>query len=461
MEQTHPRHMRAANATHVDERAGAVRVASRALLVLAAILMPVDGTRFGLVMPFWTPLAPWPLMLYALLNYRELTGVIRRYRGYFLLLVLFVAISALDWATVALYPLPAWISILGVLGALGCLAAIDIATRVEDRRFARALVVVLICAYWTAFAVGVVQFASIHLNLQPLRDALTGLMQREYLSDASSWGGGRPQFLFAEPSYIGMHLFGVLLPLRWLTRETDPRLSRHLSILVSVFSAGSLLMGVGVRIIIDTFVALAIDIAVHTDPSRRESVVRAIRRSVALVAGTGVVALANQRILSIMERGMLVGDGSLSARIAQGFTPLIGGVLQPVRLVLGFGGGNSIVAYRAGLDTAKSVLSGLGKPDMWKWISGFTPETSFTMSAYTSVITEFGLVGFAGLVALVVRDARRALVACKLEGQRNEARHYLWWTVLVAYLYLQFEGYAFCALPLLVWALRTRPLRKM
>ncbi len=89
------------------------------------------------------------------------------------------------------------------------------------------------------------------------------------------------------------------------------------------------------------------------------------------MAGTAVVALANQRILSIMERGMLVGDGSLSARIAQGLTPIIAGVLQPLRLLVGFGAGNSIVAY----------------------------------------------------------------------------------------LYLQFEGYAFYALPLLVWALRTRPLR--
>lgn len=442
-----------------DVRPAALRWASRALLVLAAVLMPVDGTKFGLAMPFWTPLAPWPLMLYVVLNCRELPGVVRRYRGYFLLPALFVALSAIGWATVALYPVPAALSILGVMGALGCLAAIDIASRVEGRRFVRALIVVLVCAYWTAFAVGVAQFASIHLDIKPMRAFLTNLMQREYLSDASAWGGGRPQFLFAEPSYIGMHLFGVLLPLRWLTHQDDPKLSRHLSVLVCVFAAGSLLMGVGVRIIIDTFIALAIDIAVHTDPRRRASVVRAVRRSVALVAGTVVVALANQRILSIMERGMLVGDGSLSARIAQGLTPIIAGVLQPLRLLVGFGAGNSIVAYQTGLDTAKSALSGLGKPSMWSWISKFTPESSFTMSAYTSVITDFGLVGLAVLVALVARDARHARTACLATGQRAEARTYLWWTILVAYLYLQFEGYAFYALPLLIWALRTRPLR--
>ncbi len=225
-----------------DVRPAALRWASRALLVLAAALISVDGTRFGLAIPFWTPFAPWPLMLYVILNCRELPGVVRRYRGYFLLPALFVALSAIGWATIALHPVPAALSILGVMEALGC----------------------------------------------------------------------------------------------------------------------------------------------------------------------------------------LVGDGSLSVRIAQGLTPIIAGVLQPLRLLVGFGAGNSIVAYQAGLDTAKSALSGLGKPSMWIWISRFTPESSFTMSAYTSVITDFGLVGLAALVALVVRDARHARTACLAAGQRAEARTYLW-----------------------------------
>ena len=56
---------------------------------------------------------------------------------------------------------------------------------------------------------------------QPLTDYFSHLMYRQYISDNSVWGGGRPQFLFAEPSYIGMHLFGILLPLMWLMRGRD------------------------------------------------------------------------------------------------------------------------------------------------------------------------------------------------------------------------------------------------
>ena len=62
---------------------------------------------------------------------------------------------------------------------------------------------------------------SIRLHAKPLTDYFSHLMYRQYISDNSVWGGGRPQFLFAEPSYIGMHLFGILLPLMWLMRGRD------------------------------------------------------------------------------------------------------------------------------------------------------------------------------------------------------------------------------------------------
>ena len=59
-------------------------------------------------------------------------------------------------------------------------------------------------------------------------------------------GGGHPQFLFAEPSYIGMHLFGVLLPLMWLMRGYAKRLRN----LIVVYAIGAVLMQAGTRIVL-------------------------------------------------------------------------------------------------------------------------------------------------------------------------------------------------------------------
>jgi hypothetical protein len=76
-------------------------------------------------------------------------------------------------------------------------------------------------------------------------------------------------------------------------------------------------------------------------------------------------------------------------------------------------------------------------------ISGLANPTTdpFTMSGYVSFITEFGLVMLLFLVVLVLG---RAL------ADYNLNRYMLCWLILTAYLYVQFEGYAFYALPLLV-----------
>ena len=43
--------------------------------------------------------------------------------------------------------------------------------------------------------------------------------------------------MFAEPSYIGMHLFGVLLPVFWLTRN------RKIGILIPIFGGCGRFLG--------------------------------------------------------------------------------------------------------------------------------------------------------------------------------------------------------------------------
>lgn len=95
---------------------------------------------------------------------------------------------------------------------------------------------ILIASYWFSFGVGVVQWLSIHLHIKTLTDYFAHLMYRQYINESSVWGGGRPQFLFAEPSYIGMHLFGVLLPLMWLMRGRDRIYAKRLRNLIVVYT---------------------------------------------------------------------------------------------------------------------------------------------------------------------------------------------------------------------------------
>jgi hypothetical protein len=75
------------------------------------------------------------------------------------------------------------------------------------------------------------------------------------------------------------------------------------------------------------------------------------------------------------------------------------------------------------------------------------PTDAFTMSAYVSFITEFGALAMLLLVMLIV-------VSLSVHHAWN--RTTVCWLILVAYLYIQFEAYAFYGLALVVWAVKTR-----
>lgn len=416
----------------------------------ALLLLPVDGTVLGFYMPFWTPISPWLFMVYVLLNRSLLPQVRRRFRTFFLLPVALFALSIVGWVTFAFHILPALWSFLEISGALACLSALEIAIRIKRLDW-RDMIRTLIAVYWVAFAIGVVQFLAIKLDVPLIRDWFSHLMSREYITSDSQWGGDRPQFLFAEPSYIGMHLYGVLLPLMWIMCDHDRIYMKRLRDLIVVFAVGAILMGAGIRIIIDTGVALVITLAMHTDFHNRGQAKRTYEVfGVMFVAGVVIGAL-NSRIRSILMQGPIAGDGSTSSRIAYMLNPFIAGIMNPFYAFVGFGAGN-LSEVEHTVRQSEQLIPGISNPGpTWWWLKTvWRPDSvrtgTITMSAYSSLIGEFGLIGFIALAAVIIRYVRE---------QRPWNRMIVCWLILTAYLYVQFEGYAFYALPLFIWTIGT------
>ena len=300
-------------------------------------------------------------------------------------------------------------------------------------------------------AIGVVQFLAIKLDVPLIRDWFSHLMSREYITSDSQWGGDRPQFLFAEPSYIGMHLYGVLLPLMWIMRDHDRIYMKRLRDLIVVFAVGAILMGAGIRIIIDTGVALVITLAMHTDFHNRGQAKRTYEVfGVMFVAGV-VIGVLNSRIRSILMQGPIAGDGSTSSRIAYMLNPFIAGIMNPFYAFVGFGAGN-LSEVEHTVRQSEQLIPGISNPGpTWWWLKTvWRPDSvrtgTITMSAYSSLIGEFGLIGFIALAAVIIRYVRE---------QRPWNRMIVCWLILTAYLYVQFEGYAFYALPLFIWTIGT------
>lgn len=457
-------------------------------LLLAIAFLPVDGTTLGLYAPFWSPISPALFAVYCLCNWRQLRIAANRYLPMFLLPVACIILSIPGWLKFGIHLNAAFMSITGLLGVLATLGAIALAFDIKRIPW-RTPLRILIASYWVSFGVGVVQWLSIRLHAKPLTDYFSHLMYRQYISDNSVWGGGRPQFLFAEPSYIGMHLFGILLPLMWLMRGRDRIYAKRLRDLIVTYAVGAVLMQAGTRIVIDSVVALLIALVARTDWHDGARRVRGMLQVLGAFALGLLGVLADSRLSAIAENGA-EGDGSFFARIYQSLDPICGLLTHPWTLLTGYGAGNIINAVWAGAAKAGRLLDGLGMNGgaATGFAAGVNADTVWTMCAYTSVIAEYGLIGLAMLVGASMVCMTRGRTVCRggADGASSDELAHgvcvadvadvaggnsgggvagagsgesgVWhktvicWLVLVAYLYIQCENYAFAALPLLVFA---------
>ena len=173
-----------------------------------------------------------------------------------------------------------------------------------------------------------------------------------------------------------------------------------------------------------------------------------IHLNAAFMSITGLLGvLADSRLSSIAENGA-EGDGSFFARIYQSLDPICGLLAHPWTVLTGYGAGNIINAVWTGAKHAGRLLNGLGMNGSAAagFATGMNADTVWTMCVYTSVVAEYGLVG---LVLLVIAS----IVSMTRVFDTAAAEHGVWsktvicWLVLIVYLYIQCENYAFAALP--------------
>lgn len=420
-------------ARHVPPPSPIIRDLTDMVFYAAIAMLPIDGTRIGISLPYWTPISPWLFALYAVLNWRYLRDVFRRYLPFFLFPFVLIAVSTYGWSTIGIHPVQALTSFVSIVLGLCCLASLEIVVW-KKRLSVRRMMTVLVATYWFAFVIGVIQFIALLVNpaWKNVQIYFGELLLRPYVWD-------RPQFLFAEPSYIGMHLFGVLLPTYWLTKD------RRIGILVPVFAIGSSIMGAGTRIVLDSLVALFVWLLVAVN-------FKSIRATMAFLSGlitlgaSGIVSLmVNPRLNSLVTHGLLSGDESMSSRIFHMLAPAWSWKHDLSHVLLGWGAGNISNAVRTGYVGARrwfDLHGGKSNSEIDKLSN--PPVNTFTMSAYVSFITEFGVLCFLCLLLAIV-------VYTTIHHAWN--RMTVCWLLLMAYLFVQFEAYSFYAVPLfLCWA---------
>lgn len=63
------------------------------LMFAAVAMLPFDGTKIGIPLPYWAPISPWLFTLYTIINWRYLRDTAHRFLPFFLFPLLLVLTS--------------------------------------------------------------------------------------------------------------------------------------------------------------------------------------------------------------------------------------------------------------------------------------------------------------------------------------------------------------------------------
>jgi len=257
-----------------------------------------------------------------------------------------------------------------------------------------------------------------------------------------------------------MHLFGVLLPLFWLTRRKD------LLFLIILYAYSALLFGAGVRIILDILIILII-LAILYLPKTKEKLFLPLIFVAFLIFLTSVSAINGrfhkiffgflntspettvdcaleenqdtEECRSLARQSGVNSDGSFASRVFRIKASLFGYTKSPLGFLTGFGLGNSIYPVRLGHAQAKKDYKSTYLKEINDLENPNYHDDSVSYCLYTRIISEFGIFALLLFVFYLILLAKNSKLFFRY--------HYLF---IILYLYLQFESLSFYAIWLFI-----------
>lgn len=375
----------------------------------------------------WAAISPVIFAIYILLNLKRVFRAIVKLKNIILFFVFAVIlgsltaflnnVSLLDYVN-AFIPL-----------ALGAISLFSFYIFYDKKKDLKTVVDLVVIAYAICAVIGFFEYLTIRSGNTAFRDWIGTFMKRNYLLEG---GTGRAQFFFTEPSFIGMHIFGILLPLFWLSRRKD------LLFVIFLFLFESVYFGVGVRVIVDFAVVAMLYFGYLLIIHKKAKFIPLIL----LVLGLGFSYVYNNnlRIQKIVKDG-IYADGSLASRYFRIQSSAIGYTKAPGKTLVGFGLGNAIEPIHLGYDEAASsyTSSFTREVDALDYRKTDFHDDSVAYSLYFRFISEFGLI--MTLIAIIY------LVKITKESRLPQRWLYL---AIILYIYIQFESLGFYALWLFV-----------
>lgn len=392
-------------------------ITDESIFKLAIIMLPFENFFFA-PSKGWAAISPIILFIYMIINYKCVLEYIKNYNKY-IMIGLCVLIVNLFISIFTMFNIKHIVSVMIPI-VLGITLLISFNIYYEKEKNIKKISKLLIRSYSIALIIGFIQFISIKLEINFMYEFFDFLFKRNYFKY------NRIQFFFTEPSFIGMHLFGVLLPYYLFTKE------KKIIYLIITFAISSIIFSSGVRVLLDIFIVSIILLISYM--IRRKMV-----KQLLIIPIVGLCALTfmynhNYRVKQIVEKG-IYADGSLASRYFRIQSSIYGYLKNPIQTLVGFGIGNSIVPIRDGYALAKEQykstyikeVNDLGNPNYY--------DDSVSYCLYIRFISEFGLIIFILVLKWLIDITKNSKIKYKYE-----------YLLITLYLYLQFESYAFYAL---------------
>lgn len=388
---------------------------------IAIFLLPFENFFFA-PSSGWATLTPIILFVYILLNLKEMITCIKKHKKILIFFIIGILLSFIDYIFAG-YNFKNTINSLIPLG-LGFTIFCSFDIYYSKNRTINKLIKPLCIAYSLSLIIGIIEFITIKGNIRFLYEFFDLIFKRNYLEL------DRIQFFFTEPSFIGMHLFGVLLPIYFISKN------KRIMYLIIAFGISSIIFSSGVRILLDICVVGVILLVYYLISRKKYKLLLLI--PVVFIASILFLYNSNYRVKQIIDNG-IYADGSLATRYFRIQSTVYGYVEDPVQTIFGYGLGNSIVPLRAGYDKAiktyKSTyldeVIGLGDQNF--------SDDSVSYCLYTRFISEFGIIMFIIAIVYVLKITKN-----------SEFKYKYPYLLITLYLYIQFESYAFYSLWLFI-----------
>lgn len=381
------------------------------------LLLPFENFFFA-PSAGWATISPIMFFIYVICNLPQVILILRKHISKIIILLSLVSmLEIFNIFLVGLNPTSFTSSLVSLFLGLTCFLSFII--YYHNHRSLQDIVKLLLIGYSIALVIGAIEWLTAQFNIDALANFFDTIFKRNYLAH------GRVQFMFTEPSFIGMHVFGILLPIYLVTRD------KRLLYLIITFLIAAIAFSSGIRVIIDIAVVLSI-FAISS--AFRKKQLRYILLIIAAIFGFIFVYNSNPRLQSIVDSGVYA-DGSLASRYYRINASVNGYIEDFPQALFGYGIGNSIVPIQSGSAIAQSTYHNSYLREVRELEDVNYNDESASYCLYTRIVSEFGIITLAFLL----------IYLCKITKQSNLP--YKWeYFATVIYLYIQFESYAFYAI---------------